>query len=184
MVIPLDELRAWNGEAPRKTQRCFWWEFYRHSLWHLFKHDLSQSVGNYILDFERLYSRVTGNKRTLCLVTLCKCLHCASLDQKEQQMILAAAPDLKYATMCSTLRRAFGESHVKLADSGPALVKEESALTASEQAEEEIAFYSKRSGALTRGKWYGRPGSHRPYSLPHGRKSQKGRNTLDSNGRI
>ena len=117
-------------------------------------------------------------------VLACKLLHCASLNQKERQLILAATPDLKYATMCSTLRRVFGESHVKVGYSGPSLVKKESVFTASETAVEEVAFYPKRGRGFTRGNRYRRSGSHRPYSLPQGRKSQQGRNPLDSNGRI
>ena len=72
---------------------------------------IDQNIGDYIIDFERLYNLCKNKDMALPEAVLAfKLLDKARLDPKEKQLALTACPTIKFENMKSALQRIFGEN--------------------------------------------------------------------------
>ena len=74
-----------------------------------YKRDIDTPISEYIIEYERRYNQCKKYDMVLPDPVLsCKILDGANLSQKERQLVLTAAADLKFETMKSSLKRIFG----------------------------------------------------------------------------
>ena len=118
---------------------------------------IDQNIGDYIIDFERLYNLCKSKDMALPEAVLAfKLLDKARLDPKEKQLALTACTTITFENMKSALKRIFGESLSNSNDFGVSVKQE--------------VFYSKHNPRF------------RKFSKTEDYK-QKGTNPLDRQGR-
>ena len=118
---------------------------------------IDQNIGDYIIDFERLYNLCKSKDMALPEAVLAfKLLDKARLDPKEKQLALTACTTITFENMKSALKRIFGESLSNSNDFGVSVKQE--------------VFYSKHNPRFRR------------FSKTEDYK-QKGTNPLDRQGR-
>ena len=183
LSIPLEELKETTGMTilMQKLQEVF----DVHSLdksfadyvkFEAFKRNDNIGVPEYIIEFNKLYSRLKSH--TLELpdnILACKLLFGASLSAQETQMVLTATSEFKLNLMQSTLRRIFSSSGPKSASASipdQNLPKEEPVFVAEG---EDSAFMAGRHSS--RGTTF-----KRGYSRVQTR--GRGRNPLDKHGNV
>ena len=78
-----------------------------------FNREAGQSIGDYKIEFERLYYLIRKHKKEIPEAILAfKLLNKAGLNHSEKQLALTATRELKLENMKSALKRIFGESDV------------------------------------------------------------------------
>ena len=83
-----------------------------YSKFEKFRKSEDMKMTEYIVEFERLYTKVKKYQMVLPDAVLAfKLLDNANLEDREKQLALTASSDLKFATMKSSLKRIFGKGH-------------------------------------------------------------------------
>ena len=110
----------------------------------------TETVADFILKFERCYSKVEQNKMKLPdNVLACKLLNGANLDDKERQMVLAASTELKFATMKSSLKRIFSTTAAQSVPEISLDVKTEQVFAVNDVQEQESALWTGSRGKFS-----------------------------------